>query len=125
MLQRRQFMQFGLGAIAPKPKRLSLYTDCRQVCIQPPKFWFGDCVSQERVCDDDLDLENFGKAYCDYGVILGMFYTPGDSYYLAGWNYFVHWTWADGKAITSHDLDDIAHETDLKRSDLTQPLGCR
>lgn len=116
MLDRRQFLQLTSGAIAFRgggslfPKSNSLGDS------PPPKFWFGDYVCQEKICDDELDPDRFGKPLRDYGVIIGLFFSSGSKYRLPGWNYFISWSWVDGEAINNSDWDSVTHESDLKLS---------
>lgn len=96
-----------------------------------PKFWFGDQVCLEWICDDELDPDNFGRSLQDYGVVIGLFFSSGSSYHLPGWNYFVSWRCVNGEAVDNSDWDDTAHEshlqlgaTDCKSAPLPGAGGC-
>ncbi len=116
MLQRRHFLQLGAGAITLRTKR-SLWIESDSLSDSPsPKFWFGDWVCHEWVCDDELDPDNFGKTLRDYGVVIGLFFSSGSSRYRPGWNYFVSWRWIGGEAVENSNWDDANHESGLKRS---------
>lgn len=124
MLQRRRFLQLSSTAIACKPGR-SLWVRNDLLGDSPtPKFWFGDWICHEIVCDDELDPENFGRSLRDYGVVIGLFFSSGSSRYQPGWNYFVSWRWVNGEAVENSDWDDAAHESNLKRSNPTIAPRC-
>lgn len=121
MLQRRHFLQLSSAAIAFKSSE-SLWVKSDPLSDSPtPKFWFGDWVCHESVCDDELDPDNFGKTLRDYGVVIGLFFSSGSSRHLPGWNYWVSWRWVNGEAVDNSDWDDAAHESNLKRSDSLTP----
>lgn len=114
MLQRRRFLYLSL-ILCKIAKGSPISVDrCIPPGLQPPKFWFGDQVCYESVCDDQRDPENFGKPLRDYGVVIGLFFSSGSSYHLPGWNYFVSWRWVGGEATNNSDWDDAAHESNLK-----------
>lgn len=125
MLHRRQFLQLSSGVIAFR-RGESLLRKSNSLGDSPqPKFWFGDYIYREEICDDELDLDNFGKPRRDYGVIIGLFLSSGSSYHLPGWNYFVSWRWVNGEAVDNSDWDDTTHESDLKLSDRLIAPRCR
>lgn len=124
MLHRRQFLQLAPGAISFSPKSPTCLQKCLQGCRQFPKFWFGDYVYEEQICDDDLDPDNFGKPLRDYGVITGLFFSGGSRHYAPGWNYFVSWRWVGGEATNNSDWDSAVHESELKLSDRSLPKRC-
>lgn len=124
MLQRRHFLQLTSGAIAFRPRPLTGLQNCIPGCRQAPKFWFGDYIYREEICDDKLDPDKFGKPLRDYGLVIGLFFSSGSSYHLPGWNYFISWSWVDGEAINDSDWDDVTHESDLELSNFLIPPTC-
>ena len=124
MLQRRHLLQLGAAAIALTNKRSLFVYTCIQPGLPKPEFWFGDQVCLEWQCDDELDLENFGKPLQDYGVVIGLFFSGGSRRYAPGWNYFVSWRWVNGEAVENSDWDSAVHESELKLSDRSLAPRC-
>ena len=124
MLQRRHFLQLTSGAIAFSSKQPSRIQNRIPGCRQSPKFWFGDYICQEWVCDDELDPDRFGKTLCDYGVVIGLIYSSGSRSLQPGWNYFISWKWVNGEAVHNSDWDDATHESELKLSNFSLPPTC-
>jgi len=124
MLHRRQFLQLAPGAIAFCSGESPLAKSDSFGESPTPKFWFGDSVYQEQICDDDLDLTNFGKPSRDYGIVLGLFFSGGSGRYAPGWNYFVSWRWVGGEAVENTNWDSVIHESELKISDRSLAPRC-
>lgn len=124
MLHRRHFLQLAPGAIAFCSGESLLAESDSFGESPPPKFWFGDYIYEEQICDDDLDPDNFGKPLRDYGVIIGLFFSGGSGQYMPGWNYFISWRWVNGEAVNRNDWDSVTHESELKMSDFSIPKRC-
>lgn len=99
-MQRREF--FCLGASLLVPRRRAAATN---------RFNIGQRVRQSYICDDHIDLENYGKVITWEGTITGMVFNHPD-WSLDGWTYYIDWDLLNGQpAVVGHDFQ---HEDELE-----------
>lgn len=88
--------------------------------LPQPKFRIGQYVFTEYLCDDELDLQRFGKLIRSYGWIVGLSYDDQETE-TPGWIYNVHHISWDGVPMSSFGVQkvEIAEENEMHLAKLS------